>query len=263
MEWIGYAVAILVGISLGMIGGGGSILTIPLLVYFFGIEPVPATAYSLFIVGTASLVSVASKYRNGLVNNRVAWIFGVPAIGAIYLTRALLLPAIPDTIAVIGNLIVTRSKFLMLLFSMLMIVAAVSMIKKSEWTTQSHQINYILILLLGLGTGIVTGLLGAGGGFIIIPALVLFAKLDMKKAVGTSLAIIAINSMAGFISSIGQYTLNWKLLLTITGLSIAGAFAGDRLSRMIEGQKLKKGFGWFVLGISICILLVELTDHKF
>ncbi len=262
MEIIGYIASVLIGISLGLIGGGGSILTVPVLVYLFGVNPVLATAYSLFIVGTTSLVGVLPKYKQGLVNLKTALIFGAPAIVAVYATRRLIVPAIPDELFTIADFVVTKSILMMLLFAILMVFASYSMIKgkkEDENGKEAEQtFNYPLILLEGTVVGILTGLVGAGGGFLIIPALVLFSKLPMKQAVGTSLLIIAAKSLIGFTGDIGHTVIDWKLLLIVTALAIAGIFIGNRLSYKISGEKLKKGFGWFVLLMGIYIIVKEL-----
>lgn len=261
MEIIGYGAAALAGICLGLIGGGGSILTVPLLVYLFGIEPLTATTYSLFIVGSTSLVATVAKYRSGLVNTSIVLLFGAPAVIVIFLTRLWLLPALPDTIATIGGFVLTKANMLLLLFALLMILAALKMLTQSDKLPDNVQrpLNYPLLLLQGAGTGLLTGLLGAGGGFIIIPALIMFTKLDMKQAIGTSLGIITINSIAGFAGSIGHYNIHWPMLLTITALAIAGSFAGNYLGQRIDGQKLKKAFGWFVLATAAFIIIKEMT----
>ena len=199
MDIAGYLASILIGISLGLIGGGGSILTVPVLVYLFSVDAVLATTYSLFIVGTTSVVGSLSYFKKGLVNIRTAIVFGIPSIVAVFLTRAYIVPAIPKEIFSIGNFTVTKSILLMLLFAVLMIFASYSMIKKNKQTPdetlQKQQINNPFIFIHGALVGIVTGLIGAGGGFLIIPALVNILKLPMKTAVGTSLIIISINSL--------------------------------------------------------------------
>lgn len=262
MEIIGYIASVLIGISLGLIGGGGSILTVPVLVYLFGVDPVPATAYSLFIVGATSLVGAFPKYREGLVSIRTAVIFGVPAIVAVYITRSFLVPLIPNELFSIGNLLITKSILLMTLFAMLMVFASFSMIREKEHDNSNSEtvqrFNYPMILLEGAIVGIFTGLVGAGGGFLIIPALVLFSKLPMKRAVGTSLLIIAAKSLVGFLGDLSHYQMDWKLLLFVTSLAIAGIIAGNWASHKIAGEKLKKAFGWFVLIMGIYILTKEL-----
>ena len=202
MEIIGYLAAILIGVVLGLIGGGGSILTVPLLVYLFGINPVTATSYSLFIVGLTSTVGSIHYFRMGLVNIKTAFLFGIPSIIAVFITRAYILPAIPYELITIGTFIVTKDIFLMLLFAMLMIGASYNMIKKSNINSildENQKWANLKIALKGIMVGTITGLVGAGGGFLIIPALVLLRKLPMKEAVGTSLLIIASNSLIGFL----------------------------------------------------------------
>lgn len=261
MEIIGYFASIIIGISLGLIGGGGSILTVPVLVYLFGVDPVLATAYSLFIVGSTSLVGAFPKYKQGLVNLKTATIFGAPAIAAVFATRKFIVPAIPANVFTVGDFTVTKSILLMLLFAVLMVFASYSMIKgnkEEEENAGEQKFNYPLILLEGVVVGILTGLVGAGGGFLIIPALVILSKLPMKQAIGTSLLIIAAKSLIGFLGDIGHQVIDWKLLIIVTILAIGGIFVGNWLSHKISGEKLKKGFGWFVLVMGIYIIVKEL-----
>jgi uncharacterized membrane protein YfcA len=262
MEIIGYLASVIIGISLGLIGGGGSILTVPVLVYLFKIEPVVATAYSLFIVGSSSLVGAIPKYKQGNVNVKTAIVFGIPSIIAVYTTRKWIVPAIPSTIVQWGDWVLTKSLLLMLLFAVLMVVASFSMIRSKNRTDSeinSGQVfNYPLIFLEGILVGILTGLVGAGGGFLIIPALVMLSKLPMKQAVGTSLVIIAAKSLIGFTGDLQTQVIDWKLLLTVSILAIAGIFIGDRLSKKLDGNNLKKAFGWFVLIMGIYIIVQQL-----
>jgi uncharacterized membrane protein YfcA len=254
----------LIGISLGLIGGGGSILTVPVLVYLFGIDPVLATAYSLFIVGSSSLVGAFPKYKAGLIDIKTAVVFGIPSIIAVFLTRKVLVPAIPVILFEVGGIIVTKALAMMILFAILMVAASVSMIRDKKQETQQTDaprvFNYPLILLEGTVVGALTGLVGAGGGFLIIPALVMLSKLPMKQAVGTSLLIIAAKSLIGFTGDIAQNAekIDWTLLSMITFLAIIGIFIGNKLSKKMNGELLKKGFGWFVLVMGIYIIVKEL-----
>jgi uncharacterized protein len=263
MAIVGYFASALIGVSLGLIGGGGSILTVPVLVYLFDVEPVMATAYSLFIVGATSLVGTWPKYNDGQVNLKTALIFGIPSIVSVYATRAWLVPLIPDPVFSIGQLVITKAMLLMGLFAVLMVFASFSMIRnqiqpaEKEPNPGEQCFNYPMILLEGTVVGILTGLVGAGGGFLIIPALVLFSKLPMKQAVGTSLLIIAAKSLFGFTGDLGQHQLNWLLLGSVTALAIAGIFIGNRLSKNIDGNALKRVFGWFVLVMGLYILAKE------
>lgn len=262
MEIAGYLASILIGVTLGLIGGGGSILTVPVLVYLFRIDAVLATAYSLFIVGITSMVGSASYFKKGLVNVKTAIVFGIPSIVAVYFTRAVIVPAIPAEVFSVGDFVVTNSILLMLLFAILMIVASYSMIKKDtkkvgEEEATEQKFNYPLILIEGTVVGILTGLVGAGGGFLIIPALVVLSKLPMKEAVGTSLVIIAAKSIIGFFGEGGETLIDYIFLAKITAFAIVGIFIGMALSKKIDGAKLKPAFGWFVLVMGIYIMLKE------
>ena len=254
-----------IGISLGLIGGGGSILTVPVLVYLFKVDPVLATAYSLFIVGLSSLVGAFPKYKAGMIDLKTAVVFGIPSIIAVFLTRKVLVPAIPATLFEVGGISVTKALAMMILFAVLMVAASVSMIrdKKKEETLSSEPrvFNYPMILLEGAVVGVLTGLVGAGGGFLIIPALVMLSKLPMKQAVGTSLLIIAAKSLIGFTGDVSENaaSMDWVLLSIVTGLAIVGIFMGNQLSKKVDGAALKKGFGWFVLVMGIYIIIKELA----
>ena len=260
--FVGYVASGLIGISLGLIGGGGSIITIPVLVYLFHIEPTLATAYSLFIVGATSLVGGIRCAFNKMVDVRSALLLAVPSTVGVYLTRHFVLPHIPDTILVINDFSLTRDSALMLFFAVIMVIAALRMIrdKKIDEQTPATQHNFMLIPIVGLLVGIITGIVGAGGGFLIIPPLVLFVGLPMKRAVATSLVIIAINSLIGFV---GDFSLvreiNFPLLFILSGLSIGGVFFGTYLSRFIKGKSLKWGFGWFALIMAVIIVINELA----
>lgn len=257
----GYIASIFIGISLGLIGGGGSILTVPVLVYLFGIDAMPATVYSLFIVGSTSVVGSISYFKKGWVHIKTAIVFGIPSIAAIFLTREYLLPAIPQDIFTVGGHTVTKNMLLMLLFAILMIAASYSMISKgghaNNEALQKQPFSYFQILLQGMFIGLITGLIGAGGGFLIIPALVNLLKLPMKTAVGTSLVIISINSLMGFLFSMPHTSIQWGLLLSIASIAIIGILIGSYLSAKIKAAKLKPAFGWFVLGMGVYIIIKE------
>ncbi|MFN8252907.1 MAG: sulfite exporter TauE/SafE family protein [Ferruginibacter sp.] len=268
MEITGYLLAAMVGLSLGLIGSGGSVLTVPILVYVMGVNPVLATSYSLFIVGCTSLVGATNNYIRGLVDTKTALLFGITSVIVVFVTRHWLLPQIPETLFYVRGFTVTKSIAAMLLFAVLMVFSSMAMIRSSRFnkpanTTGSKQ-TVLSLTGYGIAIGLVTGLLGAGGGFLIIPVLVLMMGLPIRQAVGTSLLIIALNSLIGFAGDIGHYNTNWHLLLTVTTVSVAGIFAGTALSRKIHGPQLKKIFGWFVLIMGIYIIARELffsTPH--
>ena len=235
---IGFAAAILIGISLGLIGGGGSILTVPVLVYIFGVNPVLATAYSLFMVGSTSLVGAVTYMKKGLVNYKTALIFAIPSFIAVFFTRKFLVPALPDPLFTVGEAIITKNIGIMVFFALIMLAASYSMIatKKCEDCEEEKPVsfNFPLIALEGSVIGVITGIVGAGGGFLIIPALVLLANLPMKMAVGTSLLIIATKSLIGFFGDLSTQTIDWQMLLIFTALSIVGIFIGSALSKKIN-----------------------------
>ncbi len=270
MEILGYIGAVVMGLSLGLIGGGGSILTVPILVYLFSVDAVLATAYSLFIVGLTALIGSFSHMRMGNIHWRTALVFGVPSILAVFATRAWLVPALPDPLFNIGGEAVSKSLGMLIFFALLMVAAAYSMIRKVKPGTpafagekdnaQPPTFNYPLILGEGLVVGTITGLVGAGGGFLIIPALVLLAKLPMKQAVGTSLIIIAAKSLIGFTGDLrGNEVIDWNFLLLFSAIAIAGIIVGSILSKHVPNEKLKPAFGWFVLVMGVYIITRELS----
>ncbi|MDC3305549.1 sulfite exporter TauE/SafE family protein [Flavobacteriales bacterium] len=251
--------ALVIGVVLGLTGSGGSILTVPVLVYLLSVNPVTATAYSLFVVGTTSLFGTIKNVQKGMIEYRIAFVLAVPAFIAVYLTRKLIVPSIPDII-IYNNFVLTKELFLMLFFAFVMLMASVSMIitRKEVLVKEAGNLNYTLMIFEGFVIGVITGLVGAGGGFLIIPTLVIFANLSMKKAVATSLMIIAIKSLIGFLGDVGNVYIDWEFLLLFTALSIAGIVLGIYLSNFIEGKKLKKAFGWFVLSMAIYVIIKEL-----
>lgn len=262
MEYLGYFAAILIGVSLGLIGAGGSILTIPVLVYMMGISPINATSYSLFIVGVSALIGGINYMKNKLICWRTVWFFGLPSVLGIFLTRKYLLHAIPCELFTIARVTVNKNEALMILLSILMIVAAYSMIRKPKaikvnLEANNDQYRYFLIIQQGIIVGALVGLVGAGGGFLIIPALVMLAKLPMKKAIGTSLAIITINSTIGFLSDFWVHEFNWEFLFVFSGFAIAGIVLGSYLSKFVSGTKLKPAFGWFILVMGTFIVVKE------
>lgn len=266
MEILGFIGALMMGLTLGLIGGGGSILTVPILVYLFSVDTVLATAYSLFIVGLTSLIGSFSHISQGNVHWRTAIVFGIPSIISVYLTRMYFVPLIPEQILTIGSFSLTKPILILIFFAVLMVFASYTMIREckkcKEKPVGKIEYNYPLILIEGLVVGTITGLVGAGGGFLIIPALVILAKLPMKQAVGTSLVIIALKSLIGFMGDVkGSEAINWHFLGNFSVIAIIGIMVGSMLSKKVSDEKLKPAFGYFVLIMGIYIITKELFFH--
>ena len=264
-ELLGLLAGLIIGVSLGLIGGGGSILTVPVFAYLFHLDSVTSTAYSLFIVGAASLVGSIGYMRKGLVSYKTALIFGFPALLAVFLTRLFIVPAIPDVISLLGFSL-GKDTFIMSLFALLMLAASYSMIrpKKTIQDLEEYRpqiFNYPMIFAEGLVVGGLTGLVGAGGGFLIIPALVVLSKLPMKMAVGTSLLIISFKSLFGFVGDLNnpELIIDWKLLIIFLSITIVGIFVGSWASNFISTKKLKTGFGYFVIVMGVFVLIKEFS----
>ncbi len=245
---------------MGLIGGGGSILSVPVFAYLFKIDAVTATALSLFVVGATSSVGSISFIRQGHVNFTTAYRFGIPSILGILFSRRLVLPHLPEYIIHRWGITLTKDMFILILFAVLMLFSSIKMIQKKERVRKPRETepNYTLLVSQGLLVGIVTGFIGAGGGFLIVPALVMLLGVSMREAVATSLFIISINSLIGFASSLDKITVDWVFLLSFTALSIIGILIGVGLSKKIEGRKLKPIFGWFVLVMGVWIIVKEL-----
>ncbi len=258
MEIIGYIASLFIGVSLGLIGGGGSILTVPVLVYLFGISPTLAISYSLFIVGFTSLVGAYNNYKKGLVDFKTVFLFGSSSITTVFIARKFIIPFLPNVFFTIGSFQVTHALFVMVVFAILMVAASVSMIRnrKVVATSETKSKPWILVFY-GVLIGLVTGFLGAGGGFLLIPALVILMRLPMKVAIGTSLLIISLNSLIGFLGDIGRHPIDWMFIAIISAIAIAGIFVGGYFNQKVDSEKLKKGFGWFVLIMGIYIIVKE------
>lgn len=251
--------ALIIGVTLGLIGGGGSILTVPVLVYLTGVEPNKAISYSLFVVGISSLAASVQNASKKLISYKTGLVFAFPAFVVVFLIRKYLLPAIPETIFTIGNFVLVKSVALMLFFAFVMLIASISMIRgRREMPNEMpDSYNYPVIFMQGLVVGFITGMVGAGGGFLIIPALIFLAKLPIKRAVATSLLVISINSLCGFFGDLGGTSINWDFLLVFTGVAVAGVFIGTYFNARIDSMKLRKLFGWFILAMGIFIIVKE------
>ncbi|TAE23859.1 MAG: sulfite exporter TauE/SafE family protein [Cytophagales bacterium] len=265
-EIFGYASAIVVGLVIGLAGGGGSILTVPIFVYVFGITPLLATTYSLFVVGTTSLVGSVNHLWKRRVDLRTTATFALPSFLSVYLSRRFLVPALPDPLVRFGDLTLGKNDAILFFFAFVMVMAARAMIRNQRpeqgeapvQRSDDGQPRYVLLGLDGLAVGLLTGTIGAGGGFLIVPMLVLLAGLPMHRAVATSVLIIAVNSFVGLIGDLQHTRLDWNFLLPFTGLSIGGVFLGMYGARFVAPDQLKKGFGWFVLTVAASIVLKEI-----
>lgn len=260
---LGYFAAIIMGLTLGLMGAGGSILTLPILVYLLKIDPVTASGYSLLIVGSTALFGAYQYHRTNLINYKITFLFSIPAIIAVYFTRTILVPSIPKEIEIFNFIFLSKDSFIMILFAGLMVISAFMMIRNSKGFKPKNESNplklFILISLEGLFVGIITGVVGAGGGFLIIPALVLLTGLNMKAAVGSSLLIIALKSLIGFIGDIQNgITINYYLITLFLLCSIIGMIIGTKISNYFSSDKLKKFFGYFTLILSTIIITMEL-----
>jgi len=259
--YIGLVLALFIGVTLGLIGSGGSILTVPILVYVVGIDPLIATAYSLFIVGSTSAVGSVKNALDKNVNFKIVLLFGIPSLLAVFFTRSQLLPLLPDAITLSNNVSISKSKLVMIVFSIVMFAASSKMIRKPRQKNLAKQqivTSALPLISQGLLIGTVSGLVGAGGGFLIIPVLVFFANLPMRQAMGTSLTIIAIQCLIGFTGDLGQHHIDWVLVLSFSAVSIFGLFIGNRLSKRIIDGNLRQIFGWFILTMSLYIMYKEL-----
>ncbi|MDA8793738.1 sulfite exporter TauE/SafE family protein [Bacteriovoracaceae bacterium] len=255
-----YFAIIIMGMTLGLLGGGGSILTVPILVYLFHLPPTVSTGYSLFLVGASAVIGAIQYYRKGLFDVRVGIIFSLPAFVGVYLVRSFIVPNLPSLIFTIGSFEVTKDILILSTFGIVMLAAGISMIRgRNDSEGEDKKLNYTLVMVEGLIVGALTGFVGAGGGFLIIPALVMLAGLPMKKAVGTSLGIIAVKSLLGFAGDIQHNpNIDWNFLGVLLFFSIIGIFLGGLVSKKIAGSKLKPGFGWFTLAMGVFLILKQI-----
>ncbi|RNC86706.1 MAG: sulfite exporter TauE/SafE family protein [Winogradskyella sp.] len=262
-EIIGYLGALLVGLVLGLIGGGGSILTVPILVYLLGFNPIIATAYSLFIVGSTATIGTLRNLKDRYIDFKTAIVFAIPSIITVYVVRSFVIPNLPKVFFEIGEFKFTNSIFIMLFFALVMFLAGWSMIKSKPIIEEKElikldKVHYFTIITQAIGIGVLAGLVGAGGGFLIVPALVLLVKLPIKKAINTSLFIIAIQSLIGFLGDVKTLDIDWEFLLIFTGISIIGIFIGLSIAKKMSAKNLKTYFGYFTIVMAIIISFKEL-----
>lgn len=257
LEIIGYSAAFFVGFVLGLLGGGGSILALPVMVYFFHIKAELATAYSLFIIGTASLIGTFKNVRNRLIDPKTALLFSIPAVVTVAISRRMLLPNLPSTIHIGDMLVFEKNIFIMILFSILMILASIPLIRGVKERNGAKRPRPGILMFFGAVVGLISGMVGAGGGFLIIPALSIFMKVPIKTAIATSIMIIAVNSLAGFSTEMFRPDIDWKFLLTFTSIAAVGLLSGLYFSKRVQAEQLKRAFGYFVLAIGVFILARE------
>lgn len=261
LEFVEYFCALLIGILLGLTGGGGSILTVPVLVYILNFNPIIATAYSLFIVGMTSSFGTLINLKKGNLVLKTGVLFALPSLISVYITRKFIVHAIPNILFKNDSIVITKNAFLMVLFAVVMFFAALSMLKTPKTDSvvkEEKKQNLYLVIVQIFCVGILIGLIGAGGGFLIIPALFHFAKLPIKKAIGTSLFIIATNSLIGFSGDVQNINVDWIFLFRFAAVAMFGIFVGIYLNTFFNEKNLKKIFGWFVLVMAIFILTKEL-----
>ena len=265
MTTIGIILFLFIGLILGLIGGGGSILGVPVLVYIMGFQADEATSYSLFIVGITSLIGAIAYLRKGEISVESILQFAIASMITVFCVRKFIMPSIPDYFELL-HFKISKHVLIMFLFSILIVISSISMIKKRK-ANRTNQIKWDefakspmglpTVILIGILVGFITGFIGAGGGFIIVPVLIFFLRLSFKKAIGTSLCIIAINSLVGFTGNIGHQEINWFLLLCISSVCVLGIIAGSFLSDKVSSTKLKPVFGWFTLCVGLFVIIKE------
>ncbi len=258
LHGLGYCCALLIGLILGLVGSGGGILAVPVLVYLFGLDTMVATVYSLFVVGISSAVAGVRYWQRREVEWPIVLRFGLPAVCSIIFTKRVLLPLIPQEIGVFGGVVVTKSFLIMLLFAILVLISGFSMLKREKVAKPTRNYPMYWLSILGLVGGLITGLMGAGGGFVIVPAVVHIGRLTMKTAMATSIVIIAFNTLLGFLGSFSSIAIDWPFLLSLTAISVAGIYLGTALSSRLSNQHLKHIFGWFVLAVGLFMFIKEL-----
>lgn len=257
---LGYFGALAIGVVLGLIGSGGSLMAIPIFTYFFHIGPITTTAYSLFVVGTSATIGAFGNLKKKLINFRIVVFFGIPTFIAMFLVRKFLIPIIPEELFSLFGYVITQHLAILFLLAILMLVSGYTMIQSNKnYHNPFEQLyyNYPLMIIAGVLIGVLTGVIGIGGGFLIVPSIVISLHLPMKNAVVTSMFIIALKSLIGFLGDILSVEINWSFLLGFTLVSVLGILLGSYFSTFIKGEKLKKYFGWFLICIALCIMIKE------
>jgi uncharacterized membrane protein YfcA len=259
MEFVGYFALIGIGMILALIGGGGSLLSVPILVYLFSLDVVTASSYSLFIVGTTSLVGARLKQKEQRVDMQSASIFSACSVVAIFFTRKWIVPRIPEEILFFDHFPITKRVLMLGIFALLAIASALAILLKNNLPSPSRGRSGLKLLIpVSFSIGILVGFVGVGGGFLILPSLSFFARLPFKIAVRTTLLVIGFSSLLGFLGDVMNREINWIFLLLITCLATLGMIIGNFYSSRISAKYLRESFGWIILTIAIGILVIEI-----
>lgn len=260
MEVVGYLLAFIVGLVMGLIGAGGSILSSGLMIYIFGLNPMISASYTLLNVGIISLVGSIQYYRKDLVQIRTGLLFAAPAIVTVLYMRAYVVPSIPHIIFESGSMAFSKDLFVKLVFAILMIIIAWNMItKKTVETQKANNLNAWMVTLIGIIVGLLTGIVGVGGGFMIVPALLFFTGLNVKTAVGTSLFIITLNTGVGFFGDFAAGVVyNWAFLIKFISLTVLGMLISGLVVHKVQTEKIKKLFAIVMLFLGTWIIFKEL-----
>ncbi|WP_282637927.1 sulfite exporter TauE/SafE family protein [Sphingobacterium thalpophilum] len=258
---IGFLLAILVGLSMGLMGSGGSILTLPIFVYLFRIEPQYALDYSLFSIGALAIIGSITPLIKKEIDLHITTVFLVPSILSVYLTKRYLLPAIPQQVD-FDNTFISRNHIIMLLFAFVILLSAVAMISRKRQTAASTaHMNIVQVskaIASGLLVGLITGLVGAGGGFIIVPSLVLLLGIPLKQAISTSLLIIGLNASFGLMANYHFWAhMNWPILVIFTLITLIGLQLGNKWKGRLDTMRLQGMFAYFLISIAVLILVFE------
>lgn len=252
---LGLILGLPVGVVLGLLGGGGSILAVPIFLYVFEVPPKPAIAMSLAVVGMSALVGFITHWRQGTVNLRVAIPFGLFAMGGAFATARVAARFVPESVQ-------------LALFALFAVSVAILMLRDRRGDAAGVPpgtagarpgLRKVLAALQGVGVGVLTALIGAGGGFLIVPALTLFARIPVKVAVGSSLLIIAMNAAAGFVGYLGQVEIAWPLVASFTGVAAIGAVLGTRLALRVPQRRIRQGFAAMILLLGVVVFAQQLA----
>jgi uncharacterized membrane protein YfcA len=254
---LGYAGAVVTGLVLGLLGGGGALLSIPVLVYFFHMDATVATGYSLFLVAIAATSGTVQNIRNKNIDGKAFLFYGIPSVTTVYIFRRFIIHQLPDIIFSTGSFSLTKDHLILFILSFVMFGVGFKMINATDEAVDGgplHAKHYVLLVLYAIAVGCFIGLVGAGGGFLMTPALIYFAGLDMKRAIGTSILLVGVNSFIGFLGDIhSSLQMDWRFLILFSLFSVTGVLAGTYFSHRIDNRKLKISFGWFVLLLGVYI----------